>query len=99
MNCGIAVDGIITLTKYNVNYIPETLELMHELGIHEAAIMLLATVGNAKKNVRDCYLTYDELKQFILQMTDLKKQKNFQFAEDCSCRGRTITVGALLAFI
>lgn len=37
MNCGIAVDGIITLTKYNVNYIPETLELMHELGIHEAA--------------------------------------------------------------
>ena len=75
MNCGIAVDGIITLTKYNVNYIPETLELMHELGIHEAAIMLLATVGNAKKNVRDCYLTYGELKQFILQMTDLKKQK------------------------
>ena len=73
MNCGIAVDGIITLTKYNVNYIPETLELMHELGIHEAAIMLLATVGNAKKNVRDCYLTYGELKQFILQMTDLKK--------------------------
>lgn len=49
MNCGIAVDGIITLTKYNVNYIPETLELMHELGIHEAAIMLLATVGNAKR--------------------------------------------------
>jgi radical SAM protein with 4Fe4S-binding SPASM domain len=75
MNCGIAVDGIITLTKYNVNYIQETLELMHELGIHEAAIMLLATVGNAKKNVRDCYLTYGELKQFILQMTDLKKQK------------------------
>lgn len=71
---GLTVDGIITLTKYNMAYIPQTLQLMDKLGIHTAAIMLLATVGNAQKNISECYMSYEQLKQTILHLTDLKKQ-------------------------
>ena len=71
---GINVNGIITLTKYNMDSVVETLQLMKDLGIQYAAIMLLATVGKAEKNISDCYMTYDELKKTILHLTDLKKQ-------------------------
>ncbi|MFR4457428.1 MAG: radical SAM protein [Mediterraneibacter gnavus] len=62
----IFVDGIITLTKYNQEDIFNIINLMTELGVSEIAIMLLSTVGSAGKSKDSCYLSYEELKKWLL---------------------------------
>lgn len=69
----IHVNGIITLTRYNQHDIINILNLMNEIGIVDVAIMLLAVVGNANKNQEECYLSYNEQKRVILELTDMMK--------------------------
>ena len=62
---GVAIDGIITLSKINKDYIIETLEYLKSLEIYNVAIMLLASVGNADDNYDNTYLSFDELCEVI----------------------------------
>lgn len=73
IDMNINVDGIITLTRYNQYDILNILNLMHNLGIADVAIMLLAVVGNANRNQKECYLNYNEQKRVILELTDMMK--------------------------
>lgn len=70
----ILVDGVITLSKYNKDNLINIFNLMIDLGINNIVIMLLSVVGNAKRFKQDCYLLYEELKEVIIELTDLKKK-------------------------
>lgn len=69
----VQLDGIITLTKINKDYLFETLQLISSLGIKTVAIMIMATVGNAYKNKNRVEINYDEWKEIYLKLTDIKK--------------------------
>lgn len=65
----------MTLTSYNKNDILNILTLLDSLGVKNVAIMLLANVGSAYESKNNCFLTYDELKRVVLELTNLKKKK------------------------
>lgn len=69
----VPIDGVITLTKINKDYLFETLNLIASMGIENVAIMLLASVGDAFKHSRDVSIEYNEWKELYLKMTDMKK--------------------------
>lgn len=69
----VPVDGIITLSNINKNYIFETLEFLNSIGVNNVAIMLLATVGNASINMNKYYLSFDEWKDVLINLTKLRK--------------------------
>lgn len=69
----INIDGIITLSRLNVNCLIETIEFISSLGISNVAIMLLASVGYASNNFSQVYLPFDEWSHTLLTLTDLKK--------------------------
>lgn len=68
----VSVDAIFTLSKLNQEYIMDTLEFLSTIGIKNVAIMILASVGNAAENFNDVYLSYDEWKDILIKLTDLK---------------------------
>lgn len=71
----VPIDAIITLTKINAEYLIETFEVIKNLGIDNVAIMLLASVGKASKNIKDVSLEYEDWKRILLELTDLKKEE------------------------
>ena len=73
---GVAIDGIITLSKINKDYIIETLEYLKSLEIYNVAIMLLASVGNADDNYDNTYLSFDELCEVIKELTLMKVEQH-----------------------
>lgn len=67
----IKVDGVLTLSKINKDYVIETLEYMKNIGINNAVIMLLASVGSNNSHLYD--ISYAEWSEILLMLTDLKK--------------------------
>ena len=63
----VPIDGIITLTKINKDYLTETFDVISSMGINNVAIMLLASVGNACKNISDVSIDYNDWKKSILK--------------------------------
>ena len=70
----VSMDGIITLTNINIDYLFETLELIKNMGISNVAIMLLASVGKAFCNKHSVEVNYNDWKKVYLKLTDLKKE-------------------------
>ncbi|WP_379139018.1 radical SAM protein [Paenibacillus sp. sgz500958] len=70
----INIDGIITLSKLNSDYLIETIEFISSLNISNVAIMLLASVGHASENFSNVYLPFDEWSNILLNLTDLRKK-------------------------
>lgn len=66
------VEGVITLSKINKDYIIEILDYMKSLGIKKATIMLLATVGNLSMDISKYYLNYKEWSDILVNLTKLK---------------------------
>ena len=67
----IKVDGVFTLSRINKDYVVETLEYMSSIGIKNAVIMLLASVGSNDLNSYN--ISFSEWSKILLNLTDLKK--------------------------
>lgn len=72
----IPIDGIITLSNINKDYIVEILEFMKQINIKQATIMLLATVGSASEDMKKYYLDFSEWEKLFLKLTDMKKNNS-----------------------
>lgn len=72
MKYNINVDGVLTLSNINKDYVIETFEYMKSLGIKNAVIMLLASVGS---NANDKYnLSFKDWSEILIKLTTLKKK-------------------------
>lgn len=71
----VPVDAIITLNKINKDYVVETLKFLESIGIKNVAMMLLATVGKASKNMKDIYISFEEWRSLLIELTKLKKNR------------------------
>jgi radical SAM protein with 4Fe4S-binding SPASM domain len=71
-NENVNVDAIITISNINKNYIIETLKFLKSIGINNVAIMFLASVGKACENLNDIYLSFNDLKKIIYDLSILK---------------------------
>lgn len=73
LNHNVKVDGVLTLSNINKDYVVETFEYMKSIGINNAVIMLLASVGS-NDIAKEYNLSFEDWSKVLLMLTDLKKK-------------------------
>ncbi|MEO0227053.1 MAG: radical SAM protein [candidate division WOR-3 bacterium] len=75
---GLSVHTNTTVSRHNIDYLPEILKLIKSLGLRRLSMNLMIPCGSAEKR-RDLWVSYSEIGQHILKIKYLAQRENIQF--------------------